>query len=60
MPANALNVTGYLPDATLDVEINVAIVVTAFPGGSPAPSGATIPLPSPLSAGQQVRVRQRR
>ena len=41
--AKALNVTGYVPDATLDVEINAAIVVTAFPGGSPGPVGSQNP-----------------
>ena len=58
--AKAVNITGYVPDATLDVEINGAIVVAGFPGGSPSPSGAIIQLPSPLTPGQQVRVRQHR
>jgi hypothetical protein len=56
--AKAVNVTGYAPGATLDVEINGVATVTAFPGGSPAPFGALIPLPSPLVAGQKVQARQ--
>lgn len=56
--ASAVNVTGYLTDATLDIEVNGAIIINAFPGGSPAPFGATIHLPNPLIVGQQVRVRQ--
>lgn len=56
--AKAVNVTGYVPNATLDVEINGVVAVAGFPGGSPAPFGATIKVPNPLVAGQQVRVRQ--
>jgi hypothetical protein len=37
--AKVVNVTGYVPGATLDLEIDGAIAVTAFDGGSPAPSG---------------------
>src|SRR5262245_48365581 len=58
--ATAVNVTGYVPDATLDVEVAGAAVVNGFPGHSPNPFGATIPLPNPLVAGQAVRVRQHR
>lgn len=58
--ATAVNVTGYVPDATIDLDVDGAIVVPAFPGGSPAPFGALIPLPSALSAGQVVRARQQR
>jgi hypothetical protein len=59
--AKSVNVTGYVPDATLDVEVNGVVVVAGFPGGSPAPFGAMIKLPNPLAAGpnpQKVRVRQ--
>ncbi len=56
--AKAVNVTGYVPDATLDVEINGAIPVPGFPGGSPSPFGATIHVPNPLVPGDKVRVRQ--
>src|SRR5438046_760236 len=56
--AKAVNVTGYVPGATLDLEINGSIAIPAFPGGSPAPFGATILLPAPLVTGQQLRARQ--
>ncbi|HEY6910859.1 MAG TPA: hypothetical protein VI356_15880 [Myxococcales bacterium] len=56
--AKAVNVTGYVPDATLDVEIDGVVAVSAYPGHLPAPFGATIPLPSPLTAGQKLRARQ--
>jgi hypothetical protein len=56
--AKAVNVTGYVPNATIDVEINGAVAVAGFPGGSPAPFGATIHLPAGLVAGQKVRARQ--
>jgi hypothetical protein len=55
--AKAVNVTGYVPNATLDIEINGAIAVAGFPGASPFPAGALIPVPA-LVPGQKVRVRQ--
>jgi hypothetical protein len=55
--ATAVNVTGYVPDATLDVEINGAIAVPGFPGHSPYPFGALIPVPA-LVPGQKIRARQ--
>ncbi len=58
--ATAVNVTGYVPDPVLDLEIDGAIVVAGFPGGSPAPFGATIHIPAPLVAAQTIRARQRR
>lgn len=58
--AKAVNITGYVPNATLDVEVNGAVVIAGFPGGSPAPYGATIHLPNPLVAAQTVRARQHR
>jgi dienelactone hydrolase len=60
--AKAVNVTGYIPGATIDVEVDGAVVVTGFPGGSPTPWGALIGLPAPLDAHrvppQRVRARQ--
>lgn len=58
--AKAVNVIGYVPGATLDVEINGGIPIAGFPGGSPAPYGAMIPLPTALTPGQAVRARQHR
>jgi dienelactone hydrolase len=58
--AKTINVTGYVPNATIDIEIDGGGVVNGFLGGSPAPYGATIPLPNPLVAGQVVRARQHR
>ncbi|HEV7679485.1 MAG TPA: hypothetical protein VGQ42_13035 [Candidatus Dormibacteraeota bacterium] len=56
--AKAVNVTGYVPGATLDIEVAGAVVVAGFAAGSPAPFGAIIHLPAPLVAGQAVRARQ--
>src|SRR5712692_7614064 len=56
--AKAVNVTGYVPNATIDLEVNGAIVTAGFGGGSPAPYGATIPLAVALVAAQKVRARQ--
>ena len=58
--ATVVNVTAYVPGATLDVEVAGAVVVAGFPGGSPAPFGALIPLPAALTPGQVVRARQNR
>jgi hypothetical protein len=55
--ATSVTVHGFVPHATLDVEVAGAVVTTA-PGGFPEPVGATLALPSPLVAGQAVRVRQ--
>ena len=52
--SNVVNVTGYVPQAKLDVEVDGAIVVNGFPGGSPNPFGALIPLPSTLTPGDTV------
>ena len=54
----AIVVRGFITNATLDVEIDGAIVVTAHPGGFPVPHGALIPLAAPLTAGQNIRARQ--
>src|SRR6266568_6169614 len=56
--ASAVNITGYIPDATLDIEIDGTVVVSGAPGGFPAPFGATIHLPAPLDVNQRVRARQ--
>src|SRR5215467_14171301 len=56
--ASVVNLTGYIPNATLDLEVNGVMVVSGFAGGSPAPFGATITLPHPLVTGQHVRARQ--
>ncbi len=58
--AKVVNITAYVPQATLDVEVAGVVVVTGFSGGSPAPFGALITLPAALTAGQVVRARQNR
>ena len=58
--AKDVNVIGYVPDATLDLELNGVIVVAGFPGLSPFPSGALIKLPAPLVPGDKLRARQHR
>ncbi len=55
--AVSVTVTSYEPQAKLDISVNGTI--TTAPGGFPFPNGVTIPLPSPLSAGDQVKARQR-
>jgi dienelactone hydrolase len=60
--AKSVNVTGYIPDATLDLEVDGGVVVAGFPGHSPTPSGALIKLPVPFKVNQappqKVRARQ--
>jgi hypothetical protein len=53
-----VNVRGFLPNATLDVELDGAIVVSGFPGGFPEPVGAVVALAAALTPGQVVRARQ--
>ena len=55
--ASAVTVYGFVPHATIDVEVEGVVVVTQ-PVGFPEPVGATLALPAPLVAGQIVRVRQ--
>jgi hypothetical protein len=55
----AVVVHGYIANATLDIQLDGAIVVAGFPGGFPVPNGALVPLPAPLVAGQVVRARQK-
>jgi hypothetical protein len=56
----ALSVTvyGFVPHATLDIEVAAAVVVSQQVG-FPEPVGATVKLPAPLVTGQDIRVRQR-
>lgn len=60
--AKSVNITGYIPDATLDLEVDGVVVVANFPGNSPTPSGALIKLPVPFKTNQlppqKVRARQ--
>lgn len=56
--AKAVNVTGYVPNATIDLQVNGVIVNAGVPGGSPNPYGVMIPLAAALVAGQTVRARQ--
>jgi hypothetical protein len=56
--AKDVDVTGYVPEATLDIELNGAVVVAGFPGHSPAPYGALVKLPNPLVPGDKLRARQ--
>jgi dienelactone hydrolase len=56
--ATAVNVTGYLSGAKLDLEVDGVIVVAGFGAGSPFPNGALLPLPAALVANQVVRARQ--
>jgi hypothetical protein len=55
--AAAVTVYGFVPHATIDVEVG-GVVVVSQPVGFPQPVGATLPLPAPLVAGQVVRARQ--
>jgi dienelactone hydrolase len=55
--ATAVNVTGYVPNATIDLEIDGLVAVPGYAGGYPAPFGVTIPVPA-LTVGQTLRARQ--
>lgn len=55
--ATAVTVLGFVPHAKIEVEIDGVSVLTQGVG-FPEPVGATLTLPAPLVAGQQVRVRQ--
>jgi hypothetical protein len=55
--ATAVTVYGFVPHATIDIEVAGAVVVTQVVG-FPQPVGATIPLPAPLASGQSIRARQ--
>lgn len=56
--AHAITVLGFVPLATLAVEVNGTIVLNGVAGGFPQPNGATLTLPAPLAAGDSVRARQ--
>jgi hypothetical protein len=56
--ATAVTVHGFVPHATIDIEVAGAVVVSQVVG-FPLPVGATIGLPAPLVAGQVVRARQK-
>lgn len=55
--ATAATVWGFVPHATVEVELDGAVIVVASVG-FPEPVGETLVLPAPLVAGQQARVRQ--
>lgn len=55
--ARAVTVLGFLPHAWVEVELDGQVVVD-IQVGFPEPAGASLILPSPLTAGQSVRVRQ--
>lgn len=56
--AIAVTVLGFVPQAELEIEVDGSVVATVI-AGFPLPDGETIPLASPLVAGQVVRARQR-
>ena len=60
--AQSVNLAGYIPDATLDLEVDGGVAVADFPGQSPTPYGAVIPLPVAFKANQappqKLRARQ--
>jgi len=56
--AVAVTVLGFAPHAELELEVDGSVVATVM-AGFPLPDGETIPLASPLVAGQVVRARQR-
>lgn len=55
--ATAVTVRGFVPQATLDVQVNGADVAAAQPGGWPEPHGALLAVPA-LGVGDEVRARQ--
>jgi hypothetical protein len=55
--ATAVTVYGFVPHATIDVEVAGTVVVSQ-PVGFPEPVGATLALPTPLVVDQAVRARQ--
>jgi hypothetical protein len=55
--ATAVVVYGFVPQATLDIEVDGAVVVAGAPGGYPQPQGALISVPA-LVADQVVCARQ--
>jgi hypothetical protein len=57
--AKAVVVYDFVPNATLDIELNGAVVLAGVPGGFPQPQGVTLLLPTQLGAGDVVRARQK-
>ncbi len=53
-----VQVRGFIPHATLDLEIAGAVVIAGAPGGFPEPDGAVLHLPAALVKNQLVRARQ--
>jgi hypothetical protein len=56
--AKAITIFDFIPNATLDVQVDSTQVITGAPGGFPMPNGTTVLLPSALVLGQVVRARQ--
>lgn len=57
--ATAVLVSGFVPDATLDVELDGAIVVSGHAISAPTALGELVDLSTALTPGQVVRARQR-
>lgn len=55
--ATVVTVLGFVPQASIDVEVNGGMVASVSTG-SPIPDGITITLPAQLNANDQVRARQ--
>jgi hypothetical protein len=55
--ATAVTVWGFLAHATVEIEVDGAVLVTT-PVGFPEPVGALVTMPAALTAGQQARARQ--
>jgi hypothetical protein len=55
--AVAVTVRGYVPHATLDVQVNGVDVATGVAGGYPEPQGALVAVPA-LAVDDEVRARQ--
>jgi hypothetical protein len=56
--AVAVAVYGFVPLASLDLEINGAVALSGVPAGFPQPQGALLSLSTPLDEGDVVRARQ--
>ena len=56
--AKAVTIIDFIPNATLDVQVDGTQAITGAAGGFPMPNGTTLLLPSALVVGQVVRARQ--
>ena len=56
--SNRVKIISFIPFATIEVELNGAIVASQ-PVGFPEPNGALILLPSALAGGEVLRARQK-